>query len=73
MCPTDTQMKGAKRFLSAIRGGNFFCFLIETKFSEIFKVLGQAADFGICSAATYLILDCMKKNLPEQYLFAQPW
>ena len=71
--PTYIQMKGAKRFLSAIRRGNVLLFLIWTKLREIFKVLGQAADFGICSAATYLILDCMKKNLPEQYLFAQPW
>ena len=51
MC-SDIQIKGAKRFLSAIRRGTFFCFLIETNFSDIFKVWGKVADFGIFGAVT---------------------
>ena len=57
MCPTDIfheQIKGAKRILSAILR-NLCCFFIETKFSEIFKVLGYVAAFGICQAVTCLI------------------
>ena len=36
----DIRRKGPKRFLSPVRRGIFFPFLIETNFSEIVKVLG---------------------------------
>ena len=59
MCPTDVKIKGVKRFLSEL-----FFLLFETKFSEIFMVLGQVliADFGTCWALTYFILECVKKK-----------